>query len=249
VKQLQFLSTSDTVQLSDSGYLILVHHSGLFLEFDQDTTISVSELALQITDQLNIVPRDIKARAAIQLLFSNKPGIRYWATGPVERNSYSPVWFSIPSSRSIDISPNKPELCVSWRCSDLKEHEAFIVQVKNIFDENIWELEVDGTSITLDLSQQFKDNRLLIVNVRDRNDSTFRSSGIGIKLGPEYFYTPRACELMSPVKALEMGYYLESSSYGIDATKYYKLAAELSDRPIFDEFLRLYKKRDLKRAH
>ncbi|MEQ8809741.1 MAG: hypothetical protein RIE59_11785 [Imperialibacter sp.] len=99
------------------------------------------------------------------------------------------------------------------------------------------------------MSRQYKDNTLLIVNVRDGNDSTFRSSDIGIMLGPEYFYMPRDCELMSPVKALEMGYYLESTLYGVDATEYYELAAELSDRPIFDEFLRLYKKRDLKRAH
>ncbi|MEQ8809742.1 MAG: hypothetical protein RIE59_11790 [Imperialibacter sp.] len=140
VKSLQFLSTSDTVKLTDSGYLMLVHHSGLFLEFDQDTTISVLQLAGHINDWLSIVPKDVKVRADIQRLFSDKSGARHWATGAVERNSYSPIWFSIPSSQSVDISPNKPELCLSWRCSDLKEHEVFVVQVKNIFDENIWEL-------------------------------------------------------------------------------------------------------------
>jgi len=243
LSRFQLLSLADTLQLADSSYLLLAHHSGLFLEFEGDTVLNVSQLAEHVAHQLNILPNVKKTRAIIRLLFSDTRN-RNYPTGAVLRCVSYPIEFILPISTTSDISANKPEICLSWETRDGNQHKEFVVQIKNIFDELIGEYEVGLSETSLDLSKYSIDNRLLIVNVSDRNDSTFRSPDIGVKIGREYVYAPKLCELYSAAAALEIGFHMESNGYSFDAAKYYKLAAELSDRSIYSEVLTHHRRRN-----
>lgn len=165
---LEYLSLGDTIQIVDSGYLVLVHYSGLFLEFKEDTIISVTELSNSIAQQLNINPNKAKSRIDIDLLFSDQGKIQY-ATGVSSICNPSPMEYVLPINTASEISASNPEFCVSWT-SNLST-PPYIVQVKNIFDEIIDEIEVKENEINLDLSGYQNDGNLYIRN-RDKNRRT-----------------------------------------------------------------------------
>ena len=125
---------------------------------------------------------------------------------------------------------------------DLKP-KTFEVQIKNIFDELLEIIETENTDINLNLSQYDSDVGLYIVRVYDKDNHEISTPDIGISTRWEHHFTPKACDLYTAVKALEMAYYLDKNRYYFDAAEYYELATELSDRLIFTEILNHYRNR------
>ncbi|WP_416865545.1 MAG: hypothetical protein ACMVP2_24700 [Imperialibacter sp.] len=238
----RLLSMGDTIILSSESYLILAHHTGHFLEFSGDTVIAISNIAENIANQLNIIPDQGAPRIDFEGLFSADHS-RMHNTGAVVRCVSYPIEFVLPIAGVQTISRKNPTLCLMWEARDMDLHTSFKVEISDIFEEKVDLIEVNGYSTTVDFSKFMEHGSLFIVNVCDVTDSDFRSYDVGIKIEREYNYLPEMCEPILAVKALEMGFHLEFSSYYPDATKYYQLAADLSNEPIFDELLALHRQR------
>jgi hypothetical protein len=239
--KLDYLSSYDIIRIENSGYIILAHFTGLFLEFEGDTIIDMSELSEMTSQQLNIDPNTIKHRTNIQLLFQDERKNNYYQ-GAVSRCVSHPMAIVSPISTTTEISATTPEICISWEYSMAQRPEEFEVKIKNIFDEPLDTVRTSETRLSLNLSN-YEHERLVIVGVSDKNESEIQTQEIGIKIGKQHYFTPQSCDLKSALKVLEMAYYLESHRYYFDATHYYKLASELSDRTIFDELLEHYENR------
>ena len=236
LKSLAKLSIYEDVELDSLGYMILVHYSGRFLEFDGAMTISIFEQLRLIREQYNIGLSDKIERAGIRRLFSIDRLHRV-SRGSVERSWGADIDFVLPVSITLEISENRPQLCLMWQ-PVFPQPNPYIVRIVSIYDKTLDEFEVDGTSFNLDLSKYVVERKLFLkTRVFDKYDREFSSSEIGIKLGEQYSFFPVECDINSAVQALELGFYLEANGNDVVSKKYYQLATVLSDRLIFVDFL------------
>jgi hypothetical protein len=243
VMRLKFLSTFDLIRIEDDGYLLLAHFSGMFFEFQGDTILDISKLSEQASQRLNNNLNAVEHPVNVQLLYQNKGKPNYYP-GAVSGGCASyPIALISPATNSVEISATFPELCLSWESTSDKKPESFEIQIKNIFDELVDTIISETTTLNLNLSQYNSESGLYLLTIYDSQDHEIRSTELGIKVGRVYYYTPQTCDINTSLKALEMALYVESHHYYYDASDYYKLAAELSERPIFTEFLNNYKMR------
>lgn len=233
---LHHLSVNDTVQLNDSSYLILAHYSGLFLEFKGDATLIISEISDSLIRDFNINPENVKFRTNVELLYSNKQSPKT-CRATAARSYRLPIEFVLPQRR-IELSKNFSELCVSWSSNiiNVSDH-TFNFRIKNIFDQQLDVIEVKGNKIDLNLSKYNNEQNLFVIKVEDKNNPEIQSSDFGIKVNEQYYYFPNSCNFDSALKAIEMGYHIESNHCYFEATEYYELASKLSDHKIFKELL------------
>lgn len=133
---LEYLFLEDIIRLEKSGYLILAHYSGLFLEFENDTIFSISEISEKTSQQLNINSQEVKHRTDIELLYTDERKHQYYP-GVVSRCISYPMALISPARTTSEISAKSPKICISWESNLNYEPESYEVQIKNIFDENL----------------------------------------------------------------------------------------------------------------
>ncbi len=242
VSRYQFVGNSDLIRLEKSGYIILVHYTGLFLEFENDTLIDVSLVHNQIANQLNLDTTKIWFRPNLATLFTKSQirKARANAVGSFYCDPTDELYFTHSSGRT-EISVNDPKLCIRWESLEptMQEH-SYSILIRNIFDENIDTIRTKDKTASLDLSVYKNDEGLFILKVYRDDDLEFSTRDIGVVMKKENLYWPKSCEIRSAVKALEMGYFLENERRHKEAGEYYLLAKEMSERPFFKEIYEFY---------
>lgn len=228
--------------MDTSGYLILVHYSGKFIEFKGERLISIKEESTLVNEEYHAIVSSESARVDIEKLFSTQQTYLRSSTGAVSRHWSSEMDIILPFLSISEMSAKNSKFCLMWNPNSFNSRH-YVIEFKNFHDQIIEKFETDRTSFNIDLSHYDYNPNLFLITVYDQDDREYATNEIGIKLGDQYSYTPCKCEIESALDALEMGFYLDAYSYSPMARKYFQLAVALSDHPIYEEFLTRYRYR------
>jgi hypothetical protein len=236
LRRYDLLNLSDVITLR-SGFVILVHYSGKFLEFQGDTTISVMSLNESI--ELTFKLENIGMRPDFSFLFFKD----YEPTAVIDGMGRYPIHFTNPGPQITVVDANN--FCLSWTAVEMENVE-YILTIQNIFAEQIAEFSSKDTVIQFNPASY--NESTLVAQVSVSGHPTYQSNPQGIKYGETInFVSPNQCSIKNSVEALETAYHMERYYYlAYDARRYYQLAVDLSDQPAYSEFLANYVSRRTK---
>lgn len=178
------LSDGDQLIASQGAYIGLMHKSGKTLEVKAAGTKKVSDLAKMVNTQKTSVSSRYANFLSDKMNEKEKPNYRARlnATGAVSRAlaGDEQIQVLIPSE---DASIFGDKAILNWDSPEGMEENAFIVTVKNIFDEEIMKEEVTGNSVELDFTQtqMQTEEGLWIVNVKAKENIDVSSGDIALK--------------------------------------------------------------------
>ncbi len=226
----------DTIKL-DSGYILLAHYSGILLEIDGDTSVSIRSL-----NELVKVDSPVQKISLRYLL--NTSELAPWRAGSyVHHPGYIEYIFPLEQSARINI---EEPICLIWTSQNPEFRDIeYSITIKSIFDEILLKRKIYGNAIQLDLkdlSHQLSDS-LFIVELEETNNSEHSAKTIGIKLTHDK-HTMNPCLTEKPINQLQLAIGLEQIQEISKAYEYFQLAAELGDRSVYDLLLEKFKKRN-----
>ncbi len=237
LKSLEMLSLGDVIQVEDDGYLILLHASGEMFEYVGRNEISIGHLARRISTTNKVPIEDFSWVLNAEYLFNESaPNRALTPRGTVARSRDFSLEVLLPEI--FELSPVNPSVCVRW-IDGSERSTPYIIRIKNIYDEVLDEFEIVNQEIFVDFSNYYYDPQIYIISIRDNKDEQFGLE-IGVKVRSMSRYIPSGCDLKYPCEALEMAFFIEGIGLGEFAEPYYKLAADLSNRGIYQELLRKY---------
>jgi hypothetical protein len=248
------LKTYDLIRSSEKvivhGKLLLAHFSGNFLAFEKDTVD---------IEQINptIIPREIDGgivygdgfagaiktpavRPNLIHLFEQFPHPR---SRPVTNIGH--LEFSYPHSSTVEINRNQ-EICIRWWTENRDASSMkFFVVVKNIFDETIDSIAVNGNTYKTAFGKHegLKEDRLIILRIGNIEEEKSWTKDLGIRIGARNNSLTDICEIESPIEALETGYFLEYLGDLYGAREMYSKASDFQDHPIYDSLLANFEQR------
>lgn len=237
LKRLSKLSINDTIKIENSGHIIMAHFTGLFLEFEKDTTLVIAQLANKIKQRMGFNPELTKQRFIIDQLFQNENlKKRVSAIGAVSRPWPSYLKFVLPYSDHNSSIVNQ-QVCLIWENTDPEYKSAsYDLAVKSMFNDVLDKISTKGKYLNMDLSKYANKESLYIIRLSAPNDEQQNDTVI-LSNNENPVYSPTYCEAKTALEALELACHLEMG-YGYKTSiKYYELAAQLSDKPIFNEIL------------
>lgn len=238
IKDLDEVNNLDELTLS-SGHLILTHASGKFLEFEGDTTISISRLNDHLISSLNIDLQNY--RPEIKFLYDTA----FENFGMHDGVYAYPIYITNFNGDVISINEGE-SLCLRWDVfgSEVKEYQ---LSIRTIFNDTLDLIKTNQKSYTTDFSEYNNTLNLYIIQVRDIEDPEVRSQDFGVQFTKRKFWFPHECDFTSAIEALEMAYHMDRYYYMVLPSEYYfKLATRLSDQPVYQEIYENYK---LRRRH
>lgn len=151
------LNSGDQLIASQGAYIGLMHKTGKTLEVRTPGTKRVSDLEKLVNTKTTSVTNRYAQFLANKMEDKEKPGYRSRlnATGAVSRElkGTEVIQVLLPSPSDTDKRNFiNDEVTVSWDSPEGMEENVFIVTVKNHFDEEVWKKEVNGNSITIDVT-------------------------------------------------------------------------------------------------
>lgn len=179
------LNSGDEIVSTDGAYIGLMHKSGKTVEIRGAGTRKVSELEKTIsTASSNIASR---YASFVMNKLNEEENTNYRArlaaTGAVSRATVSgkPIEIMLPSQ--VDVLGEVA--IISWKkpAEGMEEGDLYVVRIKNIFDEVIYEAETDQTSVELDFTNEDMKNEagLYLFSVAKKGSEEIISEEIGIK--------------------------------------------------------------------
>ncbi len=177
------LNAGDELITSQGAYIGLMHKSGKTLEVRTSGTKKVEELEKQV----NTKSASVSSRYAKFLAnkMNEKENTNYRAklnaTGAVDRALASDASIKVLLPNQVNVMGSNA--IVTWDSPEGIEENAYVVTVKNIFDEEIYMEEVSGNAINLDFtSKKLKnDEGLYILTVKAKENLEVTSGDVGIK--------------------------------------------------------------------
>ena len=177
------LNAGDELIASQGAYIGLMHKSGKTLEVRTPGTKKVVDLEKQV----NTKSASVSSRYAKFL--ANKMNEKENENYRSKLNATGAVSRALAGDASIQVLlPNQVSVMgdnaiVTWDSPEGIEENAYVVTVKNIFDEEIYKEEVSGNAINLDFtSEKLKnDEGLYILTVKAKENLEVTSGDIGIK--------------------------------------------------------------------
>lgn len=240
------LKSSDELKLTDNSYMGLVHATGKPLELKQAGNYKVSVLESQMKSGTSVLNKYTDF-----ILSSNSPEAkknRLSATGAVDRGDNSPIQLMLPQNQHSGIYNNLA--IISWEGS--KVPGPYIVTIRNMFDDELAQLETPETSFQIELTDpKFAKENALLIEVKSKADPKQVSKQHLIKkLAPAEQENVKKSlnEIMGEVseqtalnKFILAGFYEENNLF-IDAISAYdeaiKLAPDVSSyKEAYDDFL------------
>jgi len=237
------LSENDVLKVADGGYVALVHEAtGASLELKSASDYSVKDMEQMISDQSSTVLAKYGKFLMDKLNPEDEGNQNLNVTGAVERGEEGLIKIYWPSV--MDVYGN--EAIVTWQQTD--DIEDYIVTVKNMFDDVIEEKSVTGTSFKMTLDKgKLKDEKLMIINVRAKDNEGVYSRDYGIKrlspemketIGKEFENLMMVAKEENALNKLLLASFFEENQLLVDAITYYNQALAISPDP--DGFTKLY---------
>jgi hypothetical protein len=238
------LKSGDELKVSENAYVGLVHTTGKTYEIKNAGLVDVNELA----SSLNTSSSSVASKYADFVMNKINEGgssNRLAATGAVTRGDGGAISVFMPSSVEV-LNPNAT---ISWEES---EGETYVVTLKNMFDEVIYETETSGNSIDLDFNDaKLKEERLVIFNVGVKGSEEMKSGDYGIQRLSGEDAKPVMEELEglkgevseeSALSYIMMASFYENNNLLVDALTAYesaiKMAPDVEDfKTMRDEFI------------
>lgn len=243
------LNSGDEIIASEDAYIGLMHTSGKTTEIRGAGTKKVSE----IEKNISVANSSIASRYAKFVM--NKMNedetvdnrSRLNATGAVSRaaNSYAiEVMAPVQSDLLGDIA------ILRWDVPEgMKDGDAYVVKIENIFNDEIYSKETTKTSVTLDLSDPnlAYDIGLYLITIYKKGDEKITSGEIGIKKvksGDKVDVQENLAELKSevsedsPLNKIIYASFYEENGFILDALTKYEEAVKMS--PDVEDFKELY---------
>ncbi len=232
----------DSISMTEESHLILAHHSGQFLEFEDPDTISIEDISHRFVqeDSPDRIPN--QTRFQIQGLFSEKPltikepsrilqGTTFKCNSPA-------IGLTYPLCTYEHLSNFYPRVFISWEPNYENPSELYEIIIVNIFDEIVDTLHVTGNSLWVDFSKY--DNlgsykALYVLRIVDANNPEMDSDLFGFELfGIREQFLGKTRTI--PVHFLKYGY--KSEMYGdlIYAEQMFKLSALISTKKAYQFF-------------
>ena len=177
------LNAGDELIASQGAYIGLMHRSGKTLEVRTPGPKKVSDLEKQV----NTKTASVSSRYAQFLAnkMNEKENTNYRsrlnATGAVSRALAGDASIKVLLPNEVNVVGNNA--IVTWESPEGIEENAYVVSVKNIFDEEIYKSETVGNAINLDFEseQLANDEGLYILTVKAKENLEVTSGDIGIK--------------------------------------------------------------------
>lgn len=240
------LKNEDELKLSANSYMGLVHATGKPLELKQPGSYKISDLAAQVKSGSSVLTKYTDF-----ILSSNSPEAkknRLSATGAVDRGDNAAIQLLLPQNQHSGIYNNVA--IISWVGTNVPG--PYIITVRNMFDDELAQLETPETSYQIDLADsKFSKENALLIEVKAKNDPKQVSKQHLIKkLAPAEQESVKKSlnEIMGEVqeqtalnKFILAGFYEENNLF-IDAISAYEEAIKLapdvtSYREAYDDFL------------
>jgi hypothetical protein len=251
----------ETIHVADSGYLVLIHETGIPIEFNGDTTIHLKEIHTILDPPLSKKTKRYIARSKTPYFrhsYQRSIGLHYlFISNEIEARNTRPVQRPCHDCGPPNSGLRYPPLIdnkLFYSDTDLKlmwlpreETDRFILRFVNIYDDELCSpFAVDDRQYTLsrdkiaDLTKSEPDILLLIKGIE-----SFSVDEFVIIMSP--FYTamidfPYSSNITSPAVALMAGHIFETTSIAVskEARPYYELAARLSDKKFYQDMLENY---------
>jgi hypothetical protein len=267
LKSLDMVSDKETIKISEGGYLVLIHETGIPVELTGDTTALLNEIHSILDPPLSEKTRKKITKGKVSNIrhsYQRTAGLSYlFITNPVEARK---TQLNLTGACS-DCSPNNgieypplidrriyfdDEVKITWNTRHLTNKPEplteFVVRFKNLFDDEVKSIKVVGKELILPKSEMielFKEEPNIIFYV---TDSYQQGLPDGVIISPFYtkaFQFPYSAKIKTPAAALMAGYFFELASWEAseEAKSYYELATRLSDNKFYKEMLANYHKR------
>lgn len=240
------LKNDDELKLSANSYMGLVHATGKPLELKQPGSYKVSELAAQMKTGTSVLTKYTDFILSSNSAEAKKN--RLSATGAVDRGDNAAIQLMLPANQHSGIYNNVA--IISWMGSTVPG--PYIVTIRNMFDDELEQMETPETSFQIDLSDpKFSKENALLIEVKSKSDPKQVSKQHLIKkLAPaeQENVKKSLSEIMGEVqeqtalnKFILAGFYEENNLF-IDAISAYeeaiKLAPDVSSyKEAYDDFL------------
>jgi hypothetical protein len=233
------LKSGDELKVSENAYVGLVHTSGKTYEIKNAGLVDVNELA----SSLNTSSSSVASKYADFVMNKINEGgsqNRLAATGAVTRGDGGAISVFMPSSVEV-LNSNAT---ISW---EETEGETYVVTLKNMFDEVIYEKETSSNSIDLNFDDsKLKEERLVILNVGVKGNEEMKSGDYGIQRLSGEDAKPVMQELEnlkgevseeSALSYIMMASFYENNNLLVDALTCYETAIELA--PEVEDFKKM----------
>jgi hypothetical protein len=240
------LKSGDELKLSDNSYMGLVHATGKPLELKVAGSYKVSDLSSKMSGGSSVINKYTDF-----ILSSNSPEAkknRLSATGAVDRGDNAAIQLMLPQNQHSGIYNNLA--IISW--VGTKVPGPYVITVRNMFDDELAQLETPETSFEIDLADpKFSKENALLIEVKSKEDPKQVSKQHLIKkLAPAEQEAVKKSlnEIIGDVgeqtalnKFILAGFYEENNLF-IDAISAYegaiKLAPDVSSyKEAYDDFL------------
>lgn len=237
------LSGNDIIKVTEGGYVALLHDSsGSSIELNKKGNYTVQELEQKIKDQSHSILAKYGKFLMDRLNPENEGNQNLNITGAVERGDAGLINVYLP--KIADVFGN--ELIISWQPTDVVKD--YIVRIKDKLDETITEIHVNGTKYKLKLDHSpVKDEKMMIINVRAKDNNSLFSKDYGIKRLSDYQSQPireefaklkKMADSDNTLNKLIIASFFEKNKLLADAIIYYDQALAITPDP--DGFNKLY---------
>ena len=252
------LNSGDELIVSDGAYIGLMHKSGKTTEVRTSGTKKVSDLEKNITVGTTSVASRYARFVASKMSEEENTNVRsrMAATGAVSRKTNASIMVMAPTQVNIS-TENKimgDQAIIRWkRPSEMSKEDAFVVYIKNIFDEVIYSTETENEFVELDFTAEEMKNDvgLYILTVASKSQPDLKSDDVGIKRANDAEVSASLASLKSevtedsPLNKLIYASFYEENGLLLDAlTKYeeaVKMAPEIQDfQDLYDNFKIVY---------
>lgn len=259
---------NEKIHVADSGYLVLIHETGIPIELSADTMIDIRNLHLTLTRP--IIIKQKKKEKKLKILYSSSyqssVGLDYLfirsvseAQNSVKKN-YPPVLDGVrnggltyPPLIDSRIYYDNDDVKVVFQKEALTNGRdqpiEFVVKVTNVFEEILASFPQEkGKEFVIpkiELDKFTNGEEFVILYIEDNNGREIVSPLILSSFPERGIKFPFSKEIKSPAAALMAGYFYEMYSYDTskETRSYYELATQLSDKQFYKDMLSNYLKR------
>lgn len=241
----------ETILVADSGYLVLIHETGIPVEFSGDTAVSLIELHSVLDPPKKKDVSTYQESYGISVLFLSNPAeLMKFRLNPMKAcHDCGPTYPIIYPPLINNRIYFKDSVKILWAHKFGSENVK--ATIKNVFDEDL-KTYVTKDKLILIAGRELKSQGIDCVV----SFTSFAESGKRIKneitqgylISP--FYSdkidfPYSAEIKTAAAALMAGYFYEIAKWGVsaEAQVHYELATQLSDKQFYKDILNNYLKR------